>query len=109
MERQSSQMPPFTHLALINVEAPKRTNAEQLVKSVANVAARLRPSQLESIGPVPAPMEKRAGRYRMQILFKSDKRLLLRRFLQQLCTEIDELKIPANARWSLDVDPLDLI
>ncbi len=108
-ERQNSQMPPFAHLALINAEAPKRASTEQLVKSIADIAARIRPNQLETIGPVPAPMEKRAGRYRMQILFKSNKRSMLQQFLQQLCSEIDGLKVPAQARWNLDVDPLDLI
>lgn len=108
-ERRSGQMPPFAHLALIHVESPQRASAERLALSIAGIAARLSPPQIDAIGPIPAPMEKRAGRYRMQVLFKSGNRSALQGFLQQLCVEIDGLKIPAKARWSLDVDPMDLI
>ena len=65
--------------------------------------------QIELLGPIPAPMERRAGRYRAQLLVQSEHRRALHRFLQSWILRLSELKIGRKVRWSLDVDPLDLL
>ena len=57
---------------------------------------------------VPAPMEKRAGRYRAQLLLQSASRQALHQYQHQLVSCIASSKQQNNVRWSLDVDPIDL-
>ena len=64
---------------------------------------------IEQLGPLPAPMEKRAGKYRVQLLLKADKRGKLQGLLSALCRELEGMKLPRSVRLGIDVDPQDLI
>ena len=64
---------------------------------------------IELIGPLPAPMERKAGRFRFQLHIKSASRPRLQRFLQALAVRIEAAKTPSQVRWSLDVDAQDLL
>jgi primosomal protein N' (replication factor Y) len=64
---------------------------------------------IEQLGPLPAPMEKRAGKYRVQLLLKTDKRGNLQALLSSLCAELESMKLPRSVRFSIDVDPQDLV
>jgi len=59
--------------------------------------------------PVPAPMERRAGRFRGQLLVESTERRALHEFLRRWLPGIESLKAARTVRWSLDVDPQDMI
>ena len=59
-------------------------------------------------GPVPAPMLKRAGRFRYQLLLQTAERKPLHLFIKTLLSQIEQLKSSRQVRWSIDVDPVDL-
>ena len=59
-------------------------------------------------GPAPAPMERRAGRYRGQLLLQAAARRDLQRFLPAFRAAIAALPAQRRVRWSLDVDPSEL-
>ncbi len=111
-ERLSAGMPPFTHLCLLRAEAPEMKSALGLLNRVAQLSDRFCSQNalaVEKLGPTPAPMEKRAGKYRVQLLLKSEKRSTLQALLSQLCVELETMKYPRSLRFSIDVDPQDLI
>jgi primosomal protein N' (replication factor Y) len=54
-------------------------------------------------------MEKRAGKYRVQLLLKTDKRGNLQALLSSLCAELKSMKLPRSVKFSIDVDPQDLV
>jgi primosomal protein N' (replication factor Y) len=60
------------------------------------------------LGPVPAAMAKRAGRYHAQLLVESRERTRLHAFLDEWLPEVEQLKSARAVRWSLDVDPIEL-
>lgn len=64
-------------------------------------------SGVDILGPVPASMELKAGRYRYQLLFQSKDRISLRKVLNQLITLLSSHR--TKVRWSLDVDPQEII
>lgn len=66
------------------------------------------PDQVFVSEAVPAPMEKRAGRYRAQLLMQSPSRQALHQYQHQLISCIASSKQQNSVRWSLDVDPIDL-
>ena len=64
---------------------------------------------LQIYGPIPAPMEKRAGKIRMQLLVLSNNRAALKRAMQSCAPVIEKLPIARKVRWSLDIDPHDMM
>ena len=63
---------------------------------------------IELLGPVPAPMERRAGRYRAQLLLQATARAPLHRLLASWLLVLEQMPSGRAVRWSLDVDPVDL-
>ena len=64
---------------------------------------------IELLGPAPAPMERRAGRYRAQLLLQAPRRAVLHQFLAVWVEQLGKLKSARKVRWSLDVDPQELM
>ncbi len=126
-ERQAAGMPPYSHLALIRAEATDFRSPEQFLALVRQCAEQLceekwRAEKLSRtvdravdrtevtlIGPLPAPMEKRAGKFRAQLLLQSTQRSVLQNLLSQLCPALEGMKESRSVRWSVDVDPQDMI
>ena len=111
-ERRSTQLPPFTHMALLRAEALNPQHAEDFLRDAASLVEQLqahyKEDSVECLGPVAAPMERRDGRYRAQLLFISHQRPALHRLLHGLCFNLEQLTSARQVRWSLDVDPIDL-
>jgi primosomal protein N' (replication factor Y) len=62
---------------------------------------------VEAWGPVPAGMERRAGRYRAQLLLQSEQRGELQQLLGVLVRQLEQSPETRKVRWSVDVDPAD--
>ncbi len=120
-ERKAIGYPPFSHLALIRSAGVKQNEAESFLGEAGSVLKRniLKKSMLQKnhmdksngamiLGPVPAPMEKRAGRYRFQLLLQSDTRETLHNLINASIAEISSLKSARRTRWSIDIDPIDM-
>jgi primosomal protein N' (replication factor Y) len=111
-QRMSAQLPPFSHLCLLRAEASERQPALQCLDAIAQFCQRFSAHNslpIEQLGPLPAPMEKRAGKYRVQLLLKTNKRGNLQALLSSLCAELEGMKLPRSVRFSIDVDPQDLV
>lgn len=104
-ERQMGGLPPFSHLALLRAEAPQLGAALQFLQDAAAVLDRKR---VQVMGPIPAPMERVAGRSRAQLLLRSPSRSQLQSVLAGWAAGLAELPAARRVRWSLDVDPVDL-
>lgn len=111
-ERRAVRLPPYSHLALLRAEALNPQHAEEFLRDAASLVEQLseplRAQDVECLGPVAAPMEKRGGRYRAQLLFLASQRAPLHRLLHGLCFNLEQLPSARQVRWSLDVDPVDL-
>jgi primosomal protein N' (replication factor Y) len=60
------------------------------------------------LGPIPAPMQKKLGKHRAQLLLKSAQRNHLMAYLDILIDKQAELKYKSKVRWSIDVDPQEM-
>jgi primosomal protein N' (replication factor Y) len=65
-------------------------------------------SAVEIMTPVPSPMERRAGRFRAQLLVRSKDERRFHRFLEDWVQGIEVSREAARVRWSLDVDPQEM-
>ncbi|MEX6662818.1 primosomal protein N' [Pseudomonas sp. W2-17] len=111
-ERRAAGLPPFSHLALLRAEAHKPGQAEGFLDEACTAAERLLKDMalggIELLGPVPAPMERRAGRYRAQLLVQANARAPLHKLLATWLLTLENMPSGRQVRWSLDVDPVDL-
>lgn len=107
-ERQGAHLPPFAALALLRAESAQ---AEPPATFLTEAKERLRTmsdGQVTALGPVPAPMERRAGRLRSQLLVQARERGPLQRLLKPWVRALETLKSARRVRWSIDVDPQDM-
>lgn len=108
-ERRDAGFPPFSYLALLRAESPKAQAALEFLRAAHDLAKRCTTSpSVEIMEPVSSPMERRAGRYRAQLLIRSGARAPLHTFLDSWLERLGELKQSRRVRWSIDVDPSDL-
>jgi primosomal protein N' (replication factor Y) (superfamily II helicase) len=110
-ERRDSQWPPFSHLAVWRAEAAQREPAFALLNRVRSIATRLQKktaAEVAVLGPAAQPMERKDGRYRAQLLFQSAQRPPLHELLRRSLLELRACAEARKARWSLDVDPLEV-
>jgi len=105
-EREAAGWPPYSHLGLLRAEAA-RPGAALRFLGACRAALRL-PSGVMALGPAPAPMEKRGGRWRAQLLLQSAARPALHRALDELAALAPDLAESQGVRWFFEVDPQDL-
>ena len=105
-QRAAANFPPFSHLALLRAEAP---HAEPLHAFLAAAHTLARGHDgVQAHPPMPAPMPRRAGRLRGQMLLEAGHRPALQAMLRTLFAQLHALPEARKVRWSLDVDPVDL-
>jgi primosomal protein N' (replication factor Y) len=107
-ERKEALLPPFSYQALLRVQALDVDAPQLFFQAVTALVQKLNTGHTQVLGPVSAPMARRAGLYRYQLLFQNTRRQELHVLLDVLMPEIAKLKQAKKVRWSLDVDPVDL-
>ncbi len=111
-EREAADLPPFCAMALIRAEATTAEAPERFLQRVADgiaeVRRRMGSQAVEVFGPLPAPMVRRAGHYRSQLMLQSGQRTALHRLLDAVVPAIEAWPATRRVRWSLDVDPAEL-
>lgn len=106
-ERKSAELPPYAYLAMFRAEAHNADAAFDFLQKVKELANANKVS-LPIYGPMPAPMPKRAGRFRAQLLLHAMQRPQLQQFLRELVVGIETISGKSKVRWSLDVDPQEM-
>ena len=107
-ERQQALLPPFSYQALLRAEAVDSQAPMHFLEEAAEQANQ-QGVDVEVWGPIPAPMERRAGKTRAQLLLQANSRAALQALLAQWVTQLDKLKSGRRVRWSIDVDPQEMI
>jgi len=100
--RKASGFPPFTHMARCVFSS---TSHELLVKTVHDVAGRLKPRDVNLLGPAPAPVSLLRGSHRWHILLTSNTRHMLHGALDRL----ERMQVPSGVRMKIDVDPYTML
>ncbi|ABO22251.1 primosomal protein N' [Shewanella loihica] len=106
-ERKQALLPPAWHMLLLRAEAHKAEDADAFLAQVAQLLPQ--DEQCEIIGPMPAPMDRKAGKFRRQLMFQTKTRGLLQQAFEQALPQIEALPLAKRCRWSLDRDPQDLL
>ena len=107
-ERESTRWPPFTRLALLRSAAHRQEDAHTFLDAARKRIERQNIDHLRVLGPVDAPMARKAGRYRAQLLLQSADRRALHAVLSDLRPALEGEPSARKVRWSIDVDPIEL-
>lgn len=103
-EREALSLPPFRAMALLRAEAASMEESLSLLDAA---KAQIRDNRIETWGPLPALIARRADRHRAQLIFLSDRRGPMQSTLANLCYFLENEKKPATLKWQVDIDPLE--
>jgi len=105
-EREAAGFPPYAHLAMLRAEALREGDVQAFLAEAREALAV--PAGVVATAPMPAPMARRAGRARGQLLLSAAQRPALQAALEPWIASLYALKSARRVRWSIDVDPVDL-
>ena len=108
IEREQAHWPPFARVAVLRAEAPGRDAPLAFLGHARVLAESCGMAGVEILGPAAAPMERRAGHYRAQLLLHAPTHSPLQRLLARWVPLLEEAPEARKVRWALDVDPLEL-
>lgn len=110
-ERETAHWPPFARLILLRAESESTQRAMQFLQATKQVMLKLSRTnnyKLQLFGPAPAPMTRRAGVHRAQLLLRATQASTLQKMLSSAIPRLEELPEAKRVRWSVDVDPVEL-
>jgi primosomal protein N' (replication factor Y) len=106
-QRNKSQLPPFSHQALICANSKNKQNAEKFLMEAANLLNKITVDSVDVWGPVPDIIEKKSDYYYFNLYLQSNNRSSLHLMLSTFTENVDSLKTKNKVRWYLDVDPIE--
>ena len=104
-ERKIALLPPYRYAALVRVESKDREYSQQFLSEIAQQFRAMAVDIIDIWGPIPAPMERKAGRYRAHMVILSADRAKLHFYLRQWWQQVVHLPRQHQLRLSIDVDP----
>jgi len=104
-DRRAAGLPPLSYQAQLKAEALAREDVMTFLEAAAECFP---PGKSQLWGPIPALMEKVAGRYRMYLLVQASSRTELHRQLDGWLEQLKSLTAARKVRWAMDVDPQDM-
>lgn len=107
-ERADTQWPPYSYLAMLRADSTDKQAPMNFLAQAAELADPLLGQACQLLGPIPSPMERRAGRFRAQLLVLASQRQALQQFLGPWLRQLETLKPGRRVRWSVDVDPMEM-
>lgn len=107
-QRAAAGWPPSAYIALLRADAHQSDHALSFLDA-AERRIRQASNDIDCMGPVPAVMERLAGRYRQILLLRSTRRVALQSVLAKMLPQIELLPEAKKVRWSVDVDPQDIL
>lgn len=108
-ERKQRQLPPACRMALLRVEAEHLETAMRCLASVRRQLEKAGTKRVLVTGPAAAPLVRRAGRCRALLAFYSPQLGPLHTLLHDLCLRLESARLPQGLRWSVDIDPQEIL
>lgn len=108
-ERRAAGLPPFGYCALLRAEATNKSFPLKFLEQVRDCIKSFKLQKIEVLGPIASLMERKQGQFRAQLLVQAEQRQVLHQVLKLLFARVGMLSLTRRVRWSLDVDPLEVI
>ena len=106
-ERKAAWMPPYRYAALLRCESKDQELNQSFLQEHAQVLRQASENSIDIWGPIPAPMERKAGRYQAHMVLLSKDRARMHFYIRQWWQNVWHNK-PNGMKLSLDIDPQEL-
>ncbi len=107
-ERKLANLPPYTFLALLRAEAKSGELLHEFMIHAVNAASQLQVAKtLQVWDPVAAPMARKAGFERQQLMVQAASRIELQQFLTAWLPMVRAHEV-RSVKWVIDVDPQEI-
>jgi len=100
--RKASGFPPFMYMARCVFSSGSN---DAVKEAIHQAALRLTHSNVDILGPAPAPLSLLRNNYRWHILLRSESRARLHKAIETLV----RIKIPSQVNYKIDVDPYTML
>ncbi|MFT5811641.1 MAG: primosomal protein N' (replication factor Y) [Rubritalea sp.] len=107
--RKTIGFPPYSRVVMFRADAMTLSEAmEKLAEIKKGLQTSTHLKQLNCIGPIPALMTRRIGRYRAQLCLFSQDAAKLRAALRETMPTLQSVKNTSTVKWVIDVDSFDI-
>ena len=106
-ERKAAWMPPYRYAALLRCESKDQELNQSFLQEHAQALRQASENSIDIWGPIPAPMERKAGRYQAHMVLLSKDRARMHFYIRQWWQNVWHNK-PNGMKLSLDIDPQEL-
>ncbi|PHQ78689.1 MAG: primosomal protein N', partial [Coxiella sp. (in: Bacteria)] len=108
-KRKLAELPPHSHMALFRSEHSNEALPHSFLSELKKRLQSFDQARVELLGPIAAPMPRRAGKFRAQLLLQADNRNDLQRILDSIMSDTWMRQQKRKIPWTLDVDPVELL
>jgi primosomal protein N' (replication factor Y) len=106
-QRRHASWPPYSRIALWRAEATARDAVFDFLRRLKRDAASQHPD-VAALGPAMHVRERVAGRFRGQLVLRSERRRELHSAVDTCLTALRGWPETRRVRWSVDIDPIEL-
>jgi primosomal protein N' (replication factor Y) len=106
--RRAVGMPPAGQLVVLRTDCGDAECGERFLQDLREQAAADLATGASLIGPLPSPMQRRAGKFRSQLLLSAPDRKSAQASARRLVAIAETLPARRGLKWSIDIDPQDL-
>ncbi|MBT7410086.1 MAG: primosomal protein N' [Methylococcales bacterium] len=108
LERLEVNMPPYSAQVLIRAESRMKVKSMNFLNQIKPFFQH-QESVVEVLGPIPALVEKKIGKYHAQLLVQANQKKELNRVLNHWLGWMEQNTLDKSVRWVLDVDPMETV
>jgi primosomal protein N' (replication factor Y) len=106
--RRSAGMPPFGQLVVLRTDCSKPGYGEEFLQALRTSAGPGLPGDVGLIGPLPSPMQRRAGKFRCQLVLIAPGRPAAQAAAGLLVNLAESQPARHGLKWTIDIDPQDV-
>jgi primosomal protein N' (replication factor Y) (superfamily II helicase) len=106
--RAAAGMPPIGQLIVVRTDCSDLELGEQFLQTLRKLVEPALQGTASLIGPLPSPMQRRAGKFRSQLILLAGSRQLAQAAAGQLVAQAETLPARRGLKWSIDIDPQDI-
>jgi len=107
--RKQSGMPPFGQLLMLRTDCSDQAEGERFLQQLRRATESELPPDCHIVGPLPSAMPRRAGKFRSQLMVSGNNRRAIQQCANALVRQAESIKAGGGLKWSIDIDPLEIM
>lgn len=107
-QRREAGLPPAGQLVVVRSDCRDARIAEDFLYDLRRQATPHLPAGAAVIGPLPSPMQRRAGKFRAQLVLRAPTRSCAQLAASILVEAAESQRARSDMKWSIDIDPQDM-